>query len=76
MKTSYLVAAIGEKKAALVQCFAVTQERASKAVSALFLDHFGEVAVSAECIDTDAVAGLFIEAEPQYVKNVIAQANA
>lgn len=71
-KTSYLVAAIGVKSAVLAQCFAHNANAASKAVSALFLDEFGEPANEVKCIDKEATTGLWLPSDPHYLRRQIA----
>ncbi len=68
---SYLVAAIGRKKGALVQCFAKNERNASDAVAALFIDTFSEAVIAVNCVDTDAAVGTFIEGDPAYIQSVI-----
>jgi hypothetical protein len=67
---SYLVAAIGQTKAVIVQCHAHNHEEANMAVAALFLDTYGETA-NAQCIDTGAAVGTWIEGDPAYIRSVV-----
>lgn len=71
MKTSFLVAAMGETKGAIVQCFARNATEAECAVSALFVDTYDEQPAVC-CIDRDAVPGLFISSDdPGYIRFVL-----
>lgn len=69
-RTSYLVAAIGKTKGALVQCFGRDECEASRAVEALFVDTYGEEGKTM-CIDTEATVGLVLGGDPDYIRGVI-----
>ncbi|WP_175969643.1 hypothetical protein [Burkholderia sp. BCC0322] len=71
MKTSYLVAVTSQRKGVLMQCFARTKERAESACEALFADTFHEDG-QATAFDEDAVVGIWIEGDPDYIRSVIA----
>jgi hypothetical protein len=73
-KTSFLIAAIGANHAVLAQCFANTESDACKAIAALFLDDKGAQATEIACIDTGAMPGLWMPADPQYLRGQIANA--
>ena len=70
---SYLVAALGMHRGALVQCFARSEAHAERAVRALARDVLSENA-ECRCIDTGAPAGLWIEGDPAYVRAALAKA--
>jgi len=71
MKTSYLVAAMGAKRGALVQCYARSAPQAERAVRSIALDVFRED-VECRCIDTGAPAGLWLDGDPSYIQAVLA----
>lgn len=73
--TSYLVAAIGATRGALVQCFARSGAQAERAVRAIALDTFRSDA-ECHCIDTGAPAGLWIDGDPSYIRAAIAKAKS
>lgn len=72
MSKSYLVAAIGATKGALIQCFADSEAQANAAVEALFIDTYGEPA-EVQVIDMGAPASVFIEGDPEYIRSVLAR---
>jgi hypothetical protein len=73
--TSYLVAAIGQRRGLLTQVFAHDTASAERVISASCLDWFNEE-MDCRCIDTDAAIGFHMEGDPAYIRTVIANAAA
>lgn len=69
-RTSYLVAAMGPSRGALMQCYAHDAAEAERFVNAACLDWLGED-TECVCIDTGGAPGLFIKGDPAYIRRVI-----
>jgi hypothetical protein len=71
MNTSHLIAAYGKTKGVLAQCYGRSPEQARKAVRAICLDTLGED-VETKCIDTEALPGLWITGDADYIRSQVA----
>lgn len=70
-QTSFMVAVIGRSIAVLGQALAETPEQACLAVGAMFVKYFAQEA-TAQCVDTGAMKGTWIEGDPDYVRGFCA----
>lgn len=67
---SFLVAAIGNVRGVLAQCFARDETQAKAAIEALTMDSMGG-AFKVEVIDREAAPGLWLEGSAEYIKGVL-----
>ena len=67
---SFLVAAIGNVRGVLAQCFARYETQAKAAIEALTMDSMGGT-FKVEVIDREAAPGLWLEGSAEYIKGVL-----
>ncbi len=67
---SFLVAAIGNVRGVLAQCFARDETQAKAAIEALTMDSMGGT-FKVEVIDREAAPGLWLEGSAEYIKGVL-----
>lgn len=69
-RKSFLVAGVGATKGLLAQVYDIDEDRAERSIEAAMIDFLGEEG-KARCIDTEAMPGLWIEGDADYIRSVI-----